>query len=34
MIHTTMERRPEHLQMTQTGKWLGAQCGNLQPRKR
>ncbi len=34
VIHTTMEGRPERLQMTQTGKWLGAQCGNLQPRNR
>jgi hypothetical protein len=31
VVHTTVDGKPERLQMTQTGKWLGAQCGNVQP---
>jgi hypothetical protein len=30
---TEVEGQPEKVQMTTSGKWLGANCGNIKPRK-
>lgn len=30
-IVTTHDGKPERLQMSQTGRWLGADCGNIRP---
>ncbi len=33
-MNTVVNGKPERMQMTQQGKWLGADCGSLQPIKR
>lgn len=32
VINTVVQGKPERMEMTQTGKWLSADCGSLQPR--
>ena len=33
-INTVAKGKPERMQMTQTGRWLSADCGSLAPAKR
>ncbi|MDP2417117.1 MAG: DUF3617 domain-containing protein [Hydrogenophaga sp.] len=30
-VNTLVDGKPERMEMTQTGKWLSAQCGNVKP---
>ena len=32
-VRTTAQGRPETMQMNGSGKWLGSDCGNIQPRR-
>jgi hypothetical protein len=32
VVDTTVQGKPEHMEMTLVGKWLGADCGSIKPR--